>query len=52
MDGGHTVSLEQLPSRQDISTVLPLADGNILLIGEFGTLRLPGDSFAEFQSPP
>ncbi len=51
-DGGHSVSLEQLPSRQGISTVLPLADGNILLIGEFGALRLPWDSFAEFQPPP
>ena len=40
-DGGHSVSLGQLASRQGISAALALADGGMLLLGEFGVRRLP-----------
>ena len=42
-DGGRSVSFTRLPSRQGISTALPLADGGVLLIGEFGVRRLSRD---------
>ena len=41
-DGGRSVSLGQLASRQGISAALALADGGVLLLGEFGVRRLPG----------
>ena len=40
-DGGRNVSSRNLPTREGISTTLPLPDGAALLIGEFGTARLP-----------
>ena len=40
-DGGRTVSTTRLTSRQGISSVLALADGTVLLTGEFGVRRLP-----------
>ena len=39
-DGGRSVSARRLPSREGISAGLPLADGAVLLIGEFGVRRL------------
>ncbi len=42
-DGGRSVSLRRLPDRAGISGALPLADGDLLLIGEFGIRRLPAD---------
>ena len=39
-DGGRSVSGRRLPSRQGISAALPLADGGVLLIGEFGVRRM------------
>ena len=41
-DGGRSVSLGQLASRQGISAALALTDGGgLLLLGEFGVRRLP-----------
>ncbi len=40
-DGGRSVSLGRLASRQGISAALALADGGVLLLGEFGVRRLP-----------
>ena len=40
-DAGRSVSSRRLPSRQGISAALPLSDGGVLLIGEFGVRRLP-----------
>ena len=42
-DGGRSVTVRRLPSRQGISASLPLADGGVLLIGEFGVRRLALD---------
>ncbi len=39
-DGGRSVSARRLPSREGISAALPLANGAMLLIGEFGVRRL------------
>ena len=39
-DEGHSVSTARLPLREGISAALPLADGGVLLIGEFGVRRL------------
>ena len=39
-DGGRSVSSRNLPSREGVSSVLPLADGGVLLIGEFGVRRV------------
>ena len=39
-DGGRSVSARRLPSREGISAALPLADGGVLLIGEFGVRRM------------
>ena len=39
-DGGRSVSSRGLPSREGLSAALPLADGGVLLIGEFGVRRL------------
>lgn len=39
-DEGRSVSTARLPLREGISAVLPLADGGVLLIGEFGIRRL------------
>ena len=39
-DGGRTVSSRNLPTREGISTALPLPDGSTLLLGEFGIERL------------
>ena len=41
LDGGRSVSARRLPSREGISTALPLPDGAALLVGEFGVARLP-----------
>ena len=41
-DGGRNVSARRLPSRQGISAALPLSDGDVLLIGEFGVRRSSG----------
>lgn len=38
-DGGRSVSSRRLASREGISAVLPLADGDMLLVGEFGIRR-------------
>ncbi len=43
-DGGRSVSPGRLPSRQGISAALPLDDGGVLLIGEFGVRRWPGSN--------
>ena len=40
-DGEDGVSLGQLASRQGISAALPLPEGGVLLLGEFGVRRLP-----------
>ena len=40
-DGGRNVSLGQIASREGISAALALADGGVLLLGEFGVRRLP-----------
>ena len=40
-DGGRSVSSGQLTAGEGISTALVLADGSILLLGEFGIRRLP-----------
>ena len=42
-DGGRSVSLQRLPDRAGVSGALPLSDGGLLLIGEFGVRRLPAD---------
>lgn len=42
-DGGRSVSLRRLPDRAGVSGALPLSDGGLLLIGEFGVRRLPAD---------
>ncbi len=42
-DGGRTVSLQSLQNRTGVSGALPLSDGGLLLIGEFGIRRLPAD---------
>ncbi len=42
-DGGRSVSLQRLPDRSGVSGALPLSDGGLLLIGEFGVRRLPAD---------
>ena len=42
-DGGRSVSLQSLPDRAGVSGALPLSDGGLLLIGEFGVRRLPAD---------
>ncbi len=42
-DGGRSVSLQRLPDRAGVSGALPLSDGGLLLIGEFGVRRLPVD---------
>lgn len=42
-DGGRSASLRRLPDRAGVSGALPLADGGLLLIGEFGVRRLPAD---------
>ena len=39
-DEGRSVSTARLPLREGISAALPLADGGVLLIGEFGVRRL------------
>ena len=39
-DEGRSVSTARLPLREGISAVLSLADGGVLLIGEFGVRRL------------
>ena len=39
-DGGLTVKSSNLPTRQGISSALPLGNESVLLIGEFGTSRL------------
>ncbi len=39
-DDGRSVSSRSLPSRDGVSTALPLADGGVLLVGEFGVRRL------------
>ena len=41
-DRGRSVTARRLPSREGISAALPLADGGVLLIGEFGVRRLDG----------
>ena len=38
-DGGRSVTARRLPSREGISSALPLAGGGALLIGEFGVER-------------
>ena len=48
-DRGRSVSSRRLPSREGISAALPLADGGVLLIGEFG-VPAPGRSMTR-QSP-
>ena len=40
-DDGRSVSTRRLPSREGVSAALPLADGGVLLIGEFGVRRTP-----------
>ena len=40
-DGGRSVTSYGLPSREGVSAALPLPDGGVLLIGEFGVRRLP-----------
>ena len=40
-DGGRSVSLGQLASREGIASALALPDGGVLLLGEFGVRRLP-----------
>ena len=40
-DHGRSVSLGQLPGRRGIASAVRLADGGVLLIGEFGVHRLP-----------
>ncbi len=42
-DGGRSASLQRLPDRAGVSGALPLSDGGLLLIGEFGVRRLPAD---------
>ena len=42
-DGGRSVSLQRLPDRAGVSGALPLSDGGLLLIGEFGVRRLPAE---------
>jgi len=39
-DDGRSVTLRQLASRRGISSALALADGDVLLLGEFGVMRL------------
>ena len=39
-DGGRSVSTARLPLREGISAALPLRDGGVLLVGEFGVRRL------------
>ncbi|MDE0056582.1 MAG: YCF48-related protein [Defluviicoccus sp.] len=39
-DAGRSVSPKSLKSRAGVSTALPLADGGVLLVGEFGVRRL------------
>jgi photosystem II stability/assembly factor-like uncharacterized protein len=40
-DGGESFELAQQPDRQGLATALPTADGDLVLIGEFGVNRLP-----------
>jgi photosystem II stability/assembly factor-like uncharacterized protein len=42
-DGGRSVTVRRLPSREGISSALPLGGGGVLLIGEFGVERLTLD---------
>ncbi len=42
-DGGRSVSLRRMPDRAGISAALPLANGQLLLIGDFGVRRVPAD---------
>ena len=39
-DDGRSVTSRSLPSRDGVSTALPLADGGVLRVGEFGVRRL------------
>ena len=39
-DGGRSVSSRRLPAREGASAALPLADGGVVLVGEFGARRL------------
>ena len=39
-DAGRSVSPKSLKSREGVSAALPLADGGVLLVGEFGVRRL------------
>ena len=48
-DGGYTFTLEQQPNRQGLSAVLPLDDGGIVLVGEFGAHR--ADAFSGTSTP-
>ena len=41
-DGGRSVAGSRLASRAGISAALPLSDGGVLLVGEFGVQRWPG----------
>ena len=40
-DEGRSVTYDRLPGREGISAALPLAEGGVLLIGEFGVRRRP-----------
>jgi photosystem II stability/assembly factor-like uncharacterized protein len=43
-DGGESFEIAQQADRQGLATALPLPDGGLVLIGEFGVNRLPAEA--------